>query len=1194
MLQDPYEILENVDLLFRGGKYSDALESLSHAEQLALKNERPDALAAVYGSFGNIHYKLDNFEKAKGYLDRALKVSEQLALIDPSYNTWVARALYELSAVLGNMGLLEEAKLNLERALKIRVALLNNDPDNAQYQSDVAMILKSLGTQQSQMSKFEEAKLNFEKEAEIRDSLLSKMPENEQNQYDTAIAQNNLGRALQEIGKFKEAKLQYEKAVKIFLEMVTRDPKRPENIQYLSNLASTTTNLGIVFSKMGELKDAELNYKVALQFYGALRGNDPENAEYQLGMAVTQYNLNNLLRWGPYYNSGVLMEEGNAMLTLAELGKNPVDNLGKAIELFERARKEGFIKNTQDYALTLINEGLARGKLAELGVNSVENLEKAIELCERARKEGFAKDTLDYARALMREGVSRKILAEFGINSIDNLEKAMELNETARKEGFAKNTGDYALTLMNEGTAMLTLAELGVNSIENYEKAIELYESAREEGLIENIPDYAAALMNEGIARGSLAFLGIGSTDAAKKITDFFSIIELFERARKEGFAKNTLGYGKALLNEGIVRAKFARLGVSPEENLEKAIELYEMARKEGLTKNTPSYARTLSSEGTARTILAELADKQEKNTFILHEKEELAELRVNSINNLRKSIELFERARKEGFAKNTKGYALTLMEEGIARIKLAERGIENTSNLNRAEAICLEAKDIFRQINDKINLITVNVNIGNLKYFNNEMPEAYQYLREAIQMIEEMRSSIKTPELRKDYFETVVDGYKTMIFTCLALNKDEEAFRYAEFTKGRTFLELLASEKKKIKGKPELVEKYRDVSRKMGEIELEVQAKLKNWWEGKEGEQLERVIKENEILLQLKKLRDDLLKEIKQSDPEYYDIETAEPVSADEISKILNGRTLVEYFLANKLAIFVVNAGLTTKIVEIGEREVFEDVTRFRNFLTQLEIEKAEEILTRFYKLLIKPVEQYLSKDKEVVIVPHSYLHQIPFQALKGDRYLIEDYKICFAQSASSLKFLKKGIGKGVLVVGNPTKDLEFAEDEAIEVAKLLNTKPILRDEAKRDKIMREIKNKEILHFSCHGWFYPLNPSLSRITLSDGDITAADFMDLEMNANLTVLSACETALSDIVRGDEVEGLIRAIQYAGCRFVIASLWKVDDESTKELFLKFYSESGDIVDRIRKAEISQLRMMKEYGFYHWAPFQVYGI
>lgn len=973
-----------------------------------------------------------------------------------------------------------------------------------------------------------------------------------------------------------------------------------------------------------------------------------------LTKAIERYEMDREVRFAentPDYASA-LMKEAIARRSLADIGIDTIDNLRKAIELYERAREKGLIKNTFNYALALLDEGTAHGRLADIGVDPINNLIEAIKLCERAREEGFVKNDIEYAKTLMNEIYARERLADSGINPVDNLQKAIELYETIR-EGFAKNiieyswilmrecnarkklsgleinlkdkienlkksielyeivrkdefangTHDYALALNEEGNVRLDLADLGFNSADNLKKATELYEMARREGFTKGASGYAGALMNESIARRSLADNGIDSVDNLTKA------IDLCKRAREEGFGENTIDYAKTFVNESNARRTIADLGIDSLNNLTKAIELCEMAIRVESAKNTDTYVNALINGGFARTRLAKLGvnavdnlteaidlyERSRKEEFtgnpqrygrsMIDEsiaREILADLGTNPIENLNKAIELTEMSRKKGFAKNTPDYGLALMEEGNARQKLAFSQVDSNFNINKAESLYLEAKNIFRLTNSRLFLIKAIHNAGSLKYSTKDWSKAYDYFKEAIQFIEEMRTSIKIPEFRKMYFETIIDTYKYMVFTCLALHKHKEAFRYTESSKGRTFLELLASEKKKIKGEPELVEQYKKVLMRIEELEAPTQEKKDA------GE---------EELQRLKPLHDDLLGKIKESDPEYYDIKTVEPVSIDELSRILNNRTLVEYFLGDNLAIFVVNDNnLVVKIIEISEKEISEKVTEFRKLVKNEEIfamykEEAEHILEEFYKLLIDPVKEYLKK--EIIIIPHSYLHQIPFQAVKSDKYLIEDYKISFAQSASSLKFLKTGTGKGALVVGNPTKNLDFAEVEAIKVAEFLETTPILRDEATRDKILKEIKNKEILHLSCHGRFDPLNPAFSKIILSDGNITAIDFMDLEMDANITVLSACETALAEIVRGDEVEGLVRAIQYAGSRFVIASLWKVDDESTEKLFLKFYTKIENVVAGIREAELG---LMKDENkeFYYWAPFQVYGI
>jgi TPR repeat protein len=667
-----------------------------------------------------------------------------------------------------------------------------------------------------------------------------------------------------------------------------------------------------------------------------------------------------------------------------------------------------------------------------------------------------------------------------------------------------------AQVLMKEAFAVRRLAEFGIDPIKNLKKTVSLCETARHEGFVINTPEYADALIREGDTRRMLAELGIDPEDNLKRA------VSVCQRARYKGI-KNTPKYAEALITEGVARLQLSELRVDLKDtrvrNVEKAIKLFERAANEGFTKHTHDYAKAIGNIAIARGILAQLG--------------------VNQIKNLKEAISFVKRARNEGFSRNTVDYAATFLNEGTVRQNLAELGIEKTLNLDRAESLYFEARAFFGETNNWKGLIEADSKLGRLNYLRDKMSESYSYLREAIQLIEKIRSSTRVVGLRKDYFNTVINTYKFMVFACIALNKNEDAFRYAECAKGRAFVELLAAKKKGIKSDHSLVD----------------------------------------------------------------------PISLGELSSILKGRTLVEYFLGQKLAIFVVNKGLNVKIVDTDEIEVFKKMIEFTRLAEDLEktlkidgtfiksSDKAEEILKDLYRLLIEPIKE-LDLSDEIVIVPHSSLNYLPFYALKGDRYLIEDYKICFAQSASSLKFLGKSHGEGALVVGNPTDDLRFAEAEALEVGELRGTKPILRSDAKKDVILKKIEGKRILHFACHAKCDYFNPAFSRLLLSDGSLTAVEFMDLEMDAELMVLSSCETGLAEIW-GVEVEGLVRAIQYGGCRFVIASLWKVDDESTKELFLRFYNEKGDMIDKLRKAVLG---MMKKSScrFFHWAPFQIYGI
>lgn len=170
-----------------------------------------------------------------------------------------------------------------------------------------------------------------------------------------------------------------------------------------------------------------------------------------------------------------------------------------------------------------------------------------------------------------------------------------------------------------------------------------------------------------------------------------------------------------------------------------------------------------------------------------------------------------------------------------------------------------------------------VNRALGSLKYDSGEYLEAYSYLKEAIKYIEELRSTLKLPEHRKNYIETLAKTYTTMVFTCLALAQNEkdptkidakieEAFIHAESVKGRAFQEQLASEKKRVKADPKLMKRYREVLKKINEIE---------WTQNRTGT---RSAKQTEALGGLKKEYDRLLLEIKSTDPEYYSVTTISP----------------------------------------------------------------------------------------------------------------------------------------------------------------------------------------------------------------------------------------------------------------------------------------------------------------------------
>jgi CHAT domain-containing protein len=142
--------------------------------------------------------------------------------------------------------------------------------------------------------------------------------------------------------------------------------------------------------------------------------------------------------------------------------------------------------------------------------------------------------------------------------------------------------------------------------------------------------------------------------------------------------------------------------------------------------------------------------------------------------------------------------------------------------------------------------------------------------------------------------------------------------------------------------------------------------------------------------------------------------------------------------------------------------------------------------------------------------------------------------------------------------VLGYNGADLHYAEAEARAIAHLIGASTLVGKDATRTAVLQEAPGKRWVHFSCHGRFNAHAPLTSHLLLADGPLYAADILqELQLQAELVTLSACETGRSQVLKGDELIGLARAFIYAGTPSVLVSLWPVDELSTRILMERFY-------------------------------------
>ncbi|HEY9851305.1 MAG TPA: CHAT domain-containing tetratricopeptide repeat protein [Leptolyngbyaceae cyanobacterium] len=277
---------------------------------------------------------------------------------------------------------------------------------------------------------------------------------------------------------------------------------------------------------------------------------------------------------------------------------------------------------------------------------------------------------------------------------------------------------------------------------------------------------------------------------------------------------------------------------------------------------------------------------------------------------------------------------------------------------------------------------------------------------------------------------------------------------------------------------------------------------------------------------------------------------------------------------------------------------------------------------LQELHQLLIEPIADKLPTDpsSRVTFIPQDSLFLVPFAALqdRAGKYLIEKHTIINAPSFQVLDLTRqqqKAIRdtiKSVLIVGNPTmpslteegsppqqlSSLPGAEREANAIAKIFNAQAITGNAATKTAIAQRISQARIIHLATHGLLDDAGGFFSSLALApssrdNGFLTAREIIALKLNAELVVLSACDTGKGKIT-GDGVVGLSRSFIGAGTPSVIVSLWAVPDGPTAELMTAFYQNLKNGSDKVQALRSAMLQTMKQFpNPRDWGAFTLIG-
>ncbi|MDR5639950.1 CHAT domain-containing tetratricopeptide repeat protein [Thermosynechococcus sp. PP42] len=302
---------------------------------------------------------------------------------------------------------------------------------------------------------------------------------------------------------------------------------------------------------------------------------------------------------------------------------------------------------------------------------------------------------------------------------------------------------------------------------------------------------------------------------------------------------------------------------------------------------------------------------------------------------------------------------------------------------------------------------------------------------------------------------------------------------------------------------------------------------------------------------------------------------------------------------------------------------------------LPKSEVQRAAQTLAA---QLITPILPWIGAATHLLIAPDGELNTIPFQALVDaqGRYLVESYMITLLTSGRELLRLQSQsvTVHTPLIIADPSFDRSFGNapsatvrsldlrsltfaplpgttEEAQALRVLLPQAQVLLQAAATEAAVKAANSPKVLHLATHGFFLansenkgildnPLlrsglalagfNQRQSGSDVDDGVLTAWEVTGMNLSGTeLVVLSACDTGRGEVVNGEGVYGLRRAFTIAGARSQVSTLWKVDDQVTRDMMVAFYQNLHRGMGRTEALRQVQLQRLKDESPYYWAAF-----
>jgi CHAT domain-containing protein/Flp pilus assembly protein TadD len=579
----------------------------------------------------------------------------------------------------------------------------------------------------------------------------------------------------------------------------------------------------------------------------------------------------------------------------------------------------------------------------------------------------------------------------------------------------------------------------------------------------------------------------------------------------------------------------------------------------------------------------------------------------------LRQSLAIREKQKDQA------GIVQTL--NGLAQLRLKTRRFDEALDLSRRST---EIAQKFEQFESLWEALTLN---GIAYRRLGRTGEARSALLEAVGVVERLREEVVGPALgRARFFESKLSPYHELVDISFAAGSPEEALEVAERAKGRALAEMLQRRPEEISF---------DTTAEEREEERRLQSALRSLNERLSAERTKASPDERRLQALEAERR------VRRSEYEALQIALyarhpelrarrgdAAPFRVSEAGSLVPDAkvAILEYVVAEEAAyLFVLTRSDGVPKVEAfrlsaDRRRLAERVRRFRERLAARDLLYGAEA-RELYDLLLAPARGALAGKNLVVLVPDGPLWEAPFQALQDPegRHLVESAAVSYVPSLAVFReSLRERPSKAepptVLAMGKADfgstglAPLPEAELQAAELGRVYGSgraAVYLGLEATEDRFKTEAPRHRIVHLATHGILDEASPLYSHVVLSqgsegapeDGLLEAWELLDLELHAELVILSACETGRGRVADGEGIVGTTWALLVAGSEATVASQWKVESTSTATLMTRFHQGlvrgEGGKAEQLRRATLDVSKNPRYAHPFYWAPFVLVG-